>query len=167
METKTELQVIINATDFAGSCVAILGIDEALMNNINLALKLINNDTGFKGVRSISLNDMFYVAWLKPEILDILEGSSANHEGNFGIYRVNEKTDEEIAVLVKKYGVKGEIQTCYLTIDTNNKFRFFSDIVDIENSMILKYETQPVDILHLIEAWESETKKNLELSCSS
>lgn len=167
MEKKTLLHVLINATDSSSRYVAILGVDNDLMNNIKSALKMLNNDTGFKGVRSISLNDMFYVALLKTEILESLGDSFANHDSNFGIYCINEKTDEEIASLVKKYRVNGEMQTCDLTIDTNNKFRFFSDFVDIENSMILKYETQPVDILHIIEVWGNETKKNLELSCSS
>lgn len=73
MERKTELHVLINATDSTSRYVAILGVDNDLIDNIKLALKMLSKDNGFKGVRCISLNDMFYVAWLKPEILRFLE----------------------------------------------------------------------------------------------
>lgn len=165
MERKTVLHVLINATDSSSRYVAILGVDNDLIDNIKLAVKMIKKDNGFKGVRSISLNDMFYVAWLQPEIFESLSDSHLGQVNDFSIYRMPQMPDEEIMSMVNKYRVKGEIQTCDLTIDTNNTFNFYSHLVDMDSHIISQFKTQPVDVFHLIEAWDRAQKENLELSC--
>lgn len=165
MERKTVLHVLINATDSTSRYVAILGVDNDLIDNIKLALKMLSRDNGFKGVRSISLNDMFYVAWLKSDVFKVLIDSNLSQLNDFSIYPMPQMPDEEITSMVNKYRVEGEMQTCDLTIDTNNTFNFYSHLVDMETHIISQCKTQPVDVYLLIEAWDRAQKENLELSC--
>lgn len=167
MERKTLLQVLINATDFTNSHAALLGIDKAFIDNIKLAVKMINVDNGFNGISSISLNDMFYVAWLTLDIFEALGDSNFNQVNDFSFYPMPKMPDEEIMSMVNNYRVKGEVQTCDLTIDINNTFSFSSHVVDMESHIISKYKTQPVDVFQLIEAWDKIPKENVELSCTT
>lgn len=167
MERKTILHVLINTTDFSNRYVAILGVDNDLIDNVKLAVKMINRNNGFKGVESMSLNDMFYVAWLKPDFFKILGDSNLSQVNDFSFYPMPHIADEELMNMVNKYKVDGEIQTCDLTIDTNNSFSFFSDVVDMASHVVSKYRTQPIDVFQLIEAWDKAQKENLELSCST
>ncbi len=167
MERKTVLHVLINATDSSNRYVAILGVDNDLIDNIKLALKMLSRDNSFKGVRSISLNDMFYVAWLKSDVFKVLIDSNLSQLNDFSIYPMPQMPDEEIMSIVNKYRVEGEMQTCDLTIDTNYSFVFSSDVVDMDSHSISKYKTQPIDITQLIEAWDKAQKENFELSCAT
>lgn len=166
MERKTELHVLINATNSSSRYVAILGVDNELIDNIKLAVSMLNKNFGFKGIRSISLNDMFKVAWLKSEIFEIFGDSNLSQINDLSIYTLPQMPDEEIKSMVNEYRVEGEIQTCDLTIDTNYSFVFTSDVVDMDSHIISKYKTQPIDITQLIEAWDKAQKKNFELSCA-
>ena len=167
MERKTELHVLINATNSSSRYVAILGVDNELIDNIKLAVSMLNKNEGFKGVRSISLNDIFKVAWLKPEIFEILGDSNLSQINDMSIYPMPQMPNVELMSMVNKYKVDGEIQTCDLTIDTSNKFTFYSDVVDMESHIISTYRTQPINVFQLIEAWDKAQKESLELSCAT
>lgn len=167
MERKTVLHVLINATDSSNRYVAILGVDNYLIDNIKLAVNILNKDNGLKGVRSISLNDMFYVAWLKPDIFESIGDSNFSQVNDFSFYPMPQMPDKEMISMVNKHRVEGEIQTCDLTIDTNYSFVFTSDVVDMDSHIISKYKTQTIDKTQLIEAWDKAQKQNLELSCAT
>lgn len=166
MERKTVLHVLSNATDSSSQYAAILGVDNYLIDNIKLAVNILNKDNGFKGVRSISLNDMFYVAWLKPDIFESIGDSNFSQVNDFSFYPMSQMPDKEILSMVNTYKVKGEMQTFDLTIDTNNTFSFYSHLVNMNSHIISKYKTQLVGVFHLIEAWDRAQKENLELSCA-
>lgn len=167
MERITVLHVLINATDPSSRYVAILGVDNNLIDNIKLAVNMIKKDNGFTGVRSISLNDLFYVAWLKPDFLKSLGDSNLSQVNDISFYPMPQMPDDELMSMVNKYKVDGEIQTCDLTIDADNTFSFFSHVVDMESHIISKYRTQLIDVFQLIEAWDKAQKENLELSCAT
>lgn len=167
MERKTVLHVLSNATDSSSQYAAILGVDNYLIDNIKLAVNILNKDNDFKGVRSISLNDMFYVAWLKPDIFESIGDSNFSQVNDFSFYPMPQMPDKEIMSMVNKYRVKGEMQTCDLIIDTNNTFSFFSHVVDMDSHIISKYRTQPIHVFQVIEAWDKAQKQNMELSCAT